>query len=1039
MCHQRFPFDFTSDSSRHFIPVQAAILYNLKKRHMNEKPYTRTGDIVLAVNPYQWYDDLYTEKKRSYYSNRLVWEASESDPRGSMEPHVYEVSALSYRGLAFDDQDQSILVSGESGAGKTETVKICLNHIASTQRGQGVAGYHGHENDPVVERIVDSNPLLEAFGNAKTRRNDNSSRFGKYLQLQFEKGVKSDMGRRRSKLVGSKCEVYLLEKNRVVGHDAEERTFHIFYQLLAASDETKRMFWDRLVGATNESFAYVGPTKTNTIEGKNDGVRFSETLESLREIGVCGDKTATLMRAICVVMQLGNLGFAPDPRDSDRSVISTPDELTALSELMGLSETDLVAAFTERTMKTRNEMYKVPLNAKAAKEACDALAKEAYQKVFLWLVNSINDATAVAEEDSMNYGTIGLLDIFGFESFAVNRFEQLCINYANEKLQQKFTEDIFRNVQEEYEYEGIPLTEIHYDDNTDVLDLIEGRTGLLAMLNEECIRPKGNDFDFVQKALQQNKASPCLAVNRTDRMSFGIHHYAGKVMYDGEFFVQSNQDTLPLDLQTCASKCDNDIINAKKEDQLNSGGRRKGGDIVAPTVWTKYKSQLTNLMGALRKTRSRYIRCIKPNSSKAPLIMEHKPVVEQLQCAGVIAGITITRSVFPNRLENGIVLARYSSMWDANNHPSQRTRAMTAEQRRSADCKALLQGALANKVVYENGKPIQAFVVGKTKTYFRAGALEWLEANRLKGLDSQAAILQKYARGWLVRNKDRGAKQRREFEEAERKRRKEAERERLMQLKREVEARKAAIKMEKQKLKDRIAQLKAEGQAADRSAKKKVEDIYSRADDLRREIADKKERFEEEKRRFLNEPKAELAQQHKKLEEQRKLIMFLKKENKKIRNNFEKIEAQHNAVMNKSSKILDTNSFLGDSFDNLSEEATRVNSKNDNLVSIRDKEQALNRDLKDRVTKMQDKYMDVASARLELQRSMARILNMIQDSCRNANVVEEIVVLALQCETEAKSEMVALEIATGEPSLMESDVSSDGSGTSLALGESWSS
>lgn len=215
---------------------QAAILYNLKARHYNGKPYTRTGDIVIAVNPFQWFTDLYTEKKRNYYSNRLVWEPSEQDPRDGMEPHVYECSALAYKGLAFGHADQSILVSGESGAGKTETVKICMNHIASVQQGPKRGGSSDviTELDPVVQKVVESNPLLEAFGNASTRRNDNSSRFGKYLQLQFDtaKNKGSDFGGTSANcgLAGSKCEVYLLEKNRVTGHDSEERTYHVFYR-----------------------------------------------------------------------------------------------------------------------------------------------------------------------------------------------------------------------------------------------------------------------------------------------------------------------------------------------------------------------------------------------------------------------------------------------------------------------------------------------------------------------------------------------------------------------------------------------------------------------------------------------------------------------------------------------------------------------------------------------------------------------------------------------------------------------------------------
>jgi len=355
-------------------------------------------------------------------------------------------------------------------------------------------------------------------------------------------------------------------------------------------------------------------------------------------------------------------------------------------------------------------------------------------------------------------GIIGLLDIFGFEAFETNRFEQLCINYANEKLQQKFTEDIFRNVQAEYKREGLDLGDIHYDDNTDVLDLIEGQTGLLALLNEECVRPQGNDLSFVQKALQINKASPCLRIHRTDQLSFGIQHYAGAVMYDAEWFVTRNQDTLPVDLQSCAEACLNPIINQPRSEPMFTSKQAKNGSlesirprmkrgessIAAPTVWTKYKNQLSALMSDLKKTRSRYIRCIKPNSVKAPTLLEHRLVVDQLRSCGVIAGITIARSVFPNRLDNAVVLARYSGMWDSKNFPAKHEAGMSAEQKRAADCKALMTCALRSKEIYDDrGRRVPAFLVGKTRTYFRAGCLEWLESHRMRGLDTQAVTIQR--------------------------------------------------------------------------------------------------------------------------------------------------------------------------------------------------------------------------------------------------------------------------------------------------------
>ena len=503
-------------------------MYNLKARHVQSKPYTRTGDIVIAVNPYKWLMDLYTEERRHQYAKALVFENTydkEGDPRSRIEPHVYEASSLAYRGLAVEGEDQSILVSGESGAGKTETVKILMNDLATVQHeAQGITGVssssssgsrknkqqpntpttaakrteHG-TSSAIVQRVLDSNPLLEAFGNAKTVRNDNSSRFGKYIQLQFH-GEDPEAAAYCGKtlpscaLAGSKCEVYLLEKSRVVSHEEEERTFHIFYQLLAAPEEVKLDIWEGLANTDNESFAYVGHTDTEVIEDKTDAERFQLTVDSLALVGVEGDKLKMLMRAICIVLQLGNIVFEPDPSDHDKSEVTSEEELDELADLMGIAKDDLVAALTLRTVRARNEEYKIPSNPERARDSTDAFAKEIYAKTFLWLVRTINDATCAEKnyegDKSDGFGIIGLLDIFGFESFETNRFEQLCINYANEKLQQKFTQDIFRSVQAEYEYEGIELGEITYDDNTDVLDLVEGRMGLLSFLNEECVRPK---------------------------------------------------------------------------------------------------------------------------------------------------------------------------------------------------------------------------------------------------------------------------------------------------------------------------------------------------------------------------------------------------------------------------------------------------------------------------------------------------------------------------------------------------------------------
>jgi len=1041
---------------------EAGLLYNLKERHRQGKPYTRTGDIIIAVNPFQWFKEIYTEKVRNRYARVLVWDNTEGDPRSTVEPHVYETSALAYKGLAFDGNDQSILVSGESGAGKTETVKICMNHMASCQQGPRASS---SEMSPVVQRILESNPLLEAFGNAKTVRNDNSSRFGKYIQLQFDMGDKSQQEyRSRTEatcvLAGSKCDAYLLEKNRVVSHEPAERTYHIFYQIIAAKDKTK--YWSKLAGTNNESFRFVGKTDTDTIEGMKDGDHFVQTVRVLEEIGVTGDSLMTLMQAIIMVLQLGNITFKADPSDDDKSVISSQKEFADLCELMCIPEASFEASLTERTMKTRNETYKVPLNAEKAREATESFAKEIYGRAFLWLVRAINDATAAElnyKSGTMSsFGIIGLLDIFGFESFVRNRYEQLCINYCNEKLQAKFTEDIFRSVQEEYEREGIPLDEITYDDNSDVLTLIESKTGLLAMLNEECVRPKGSDQAFVSKAIAGNKKSPCLFENKMSRCGFGIHHYAGKVMYDATGFVESNQDTLPTDLAEAALLSSNEILakhmtndscqnfaSASSADTSSKRGapKRAKSNIVAPTVWTKYKSQLSSLMGALKKTNSRYIRCIKPNKPKKPILMEHLGTIEQLRCAGVVAAVTLSRSAFPNRLENDIVRFKYWQLWDKKKYPSKATDSMSKPEKLKCDCEALLQCALAPLVEInpKTGKPFTISLVGKTRSYFKMGVLEFLESHRSSGLEVYAVAIQKIARGFIARNRINGSQnarkngiyiiqrwwrnmlaKKRALKEAEAMRQKQAklaakrqrereEREWQEKIDRETREAESSAKKEYTKYENRLDELNDQLREAEERYNERCEDLNDRLNTAKEEAEDLKTKLEDEIMYAAQGPAKQAAAQKTKLEESKKLIAFLQKENKKLKSSNDKAKKEYKKLKETNERLVSANESAGQSFNMLQNQSKKLNNNTASVNSNIEKFKAANAKLREDLKARQAFYNAEAQIRLQYQKTLAQILDVFQDNCKDADLVEDVVCVALECESEAKALLAAAEAA----------------------------
>ncbi|ETP54363.1 hypothetical protein, variant 1 [Phytophthora nicotianae P10297] len=693
---------------------EAAILYNVKKRFLQKLPYTYTGDICIAVNPYQWLPELYSEQVQSQYLTKA---------RDELPPHVYATSMASYNDMKRHEMNQSILVSGESGAGKTETTKILMNHLASIAGGL---------NDYTIKKIIEVNPLLESFGNAKTVRNDNSSRFGKFTQLQFDNaGI----------LVGARCRTYLLEKTRVISHEESERNYHIFYQLLAASDSKEKWFLDD----ANECYAYTGANKTIKIEGMLDDKHFERTKTALGLIGVTEEQQGVLFEVLAGVLHLGQLEIQSKNNNEESEIAPNDQGAKNATKLLGISEADLEKALCSRQIAVAGDKVTTFLKKDQAEECIGALSKAIYSNVFDWLVEMIN--TSLENDKKMRHH-VGILDIFGFEHFKHNSFEQFCINYANEKLQQKFTQDVFKTVQIEYEAEGIMWSHIDFADNQDVISVIEDRLGIISLLNDEVMRPKGNDESLVSKLSTIHKdEQDVIEFPRTSRTQFTIKHYAGAVTYESLGFLEKHKDALLPDLSDLmrgsskqflrtifTEKIGSPVASRKKSasNARRAGGR--GSALTVANVGTQFKDNLNELMTSIRQTKVHYVRCIKPNKNKSPSEMDQPMVVSQLRCAGVIEAIRISRVAYPNRL---LLEELVDKFWVFD--VEHRNTDVPVKQR----CEALMKKM-------ELSSPEQ-YQIGLSRIYFRYGILEQMEDKKAERLDLQARHLQHYMRGFCCR------------------------------------------------------------------------------------------------------------------------------------------------------------------------------------------------------------------------------------------------------------------------------------------------
>uniref|UniRef100_A0A672L7L1 Unconventional myosin-Ie-like n=1 Tax=Sinocyclocheilus grahami TaxID=75366 RepID=A0A672L7L1_SINGR len=558
---------------------------NLKKRYMDDFIFTYIGPVLISVNPF---------KQLPYFTDREI-ELYQGAAQYENPPHIYALADNMYRNMMIDSENQCVIISGESGAGKTVAAKYIMSYISKVSGG-------GPKVQHVKEIILQSNPLLEAFGNAKTVRNNNSSRFGKYFEIQFSRGGEPD---------GGKISNFLLEKSRVVSQNHGERNFHIYYQLLQGATKEQR---ENLGVTTPDYYFYLNQSDTYTVEDVNDKKEFEDTMAAMSVVGLSLDAQDTVLQIVAGILHLGNITFR---EEGNYAVVESEDFLAFPSYLMGINQDGLKSKLTSRIMDSKwggkTETISVTLNTEQASFTRDALSKALYSRLFDYLVDTINKAM---QKDHEEFNT-GVLDIYGFEIFQKNGFEQFCINFVNEKLQQIFIELTLKAEQEEYVQEGIKWTPIEYFNNKVVCDLIESKLnppGIMSILDDVCatMHAKGEGADQTLLQKLQSQIGTHEHFNSWNK-GFIVHHYAGKVSYDVSGFCERNRDVLFNDIIELMQSSEFAFIRDLFPENLEAEKRGR-----PTTAGSKIKKQANNLVQTLMKCTPHYIRCIKPNETKKP-------------------------------------------------------------------------------------------------------------------------------------------------------------------------------------------------------------------------------------------------------------------------------------------------------------------------------------------------------------------------------------------------------------------------------------
>uniref|UniRef100_A0A4W3JK75 Myosin VB n=1 Tax=Callorhinchus milii TaxID=7868 RepID=A0A4W3JK75_CALMI len=697
-----------------------------KALHGLAPPYlcccVHAGIVLVAINPYEQLP-IYGEDVIYAYSGQNM---------GDMDPHIFAVAEEAYKQMARDERNQSIIVSGESGAGKTVSAKYAMRFFATVG---------GSVNDTSIEeKVLASSPIMESIGNAKTTRNDNSSRFGKYIQIGFN---------RQYHIIGANMRTYLLEKSRVVFQAEEERNYHIFYQLCASANrpELKEL---RLSSA--ENYFYTTQGGGVLIDGVNDAKDFENTWNALTLLGVKESHQMGIYRIIASILHLGNVQIVSEKDGESCSIHKEDTTLSDFCELLGLEQDQMRHWLCHRKLVTTSETYVKNMSSQQALNARNALAKHIYAQLFNWIVEQINKAL---HTNIKQHSFIGVLDIYGFETFEINSFEQFCINYANEKLQQQFNLHVFKLEQEEYMKEQIPWTLIDFYDNQPCIDMIEAKLGILDLLDEECKVPKGSEESWAQKLYDRHTSSPHFQKPRMSNMAFIIIHFADKVEYQCDGFLEKNRDTVYEEQINILKASKYQLVADLFQDGRESSGTIIGGKgnkinirpsrpvLKIPnkehkkTVGHQFRNSLHLLMETLNATTPHYVRCIKPNDEKLPFSFDAKRAVQQLRACGVLETIRISAAGFPSRWTYHEFFLRYRVLMMKKN---------ILLNDKKETCKRLLEIVV---------KDPDKFQFGRTKIFFRAGQVAYLEKLRADKFRGACISIQKTVRGWLQRSRYR--------------------------------------------------------------------------------------------------------------------------------------------------------------------------------------------------------------------------------------------------------------------------------------------